>query len=173
MVKSAERKKGGIYYTPPEFTKFIAENTVGKIADEKIKLLERNFGIRLAQIDATTEKSRVTAFAENAIEELRDIKVVDPACGSGAFLIRAFDALEDKYSEILDTLEIHDTALADDLREKVSDFILHDNIFGVDLSPEAVENRQSVRPLEGEGLFDDVGRVGAREINHAQLPGML
>lgn len=142
MAKSVERKKGGIYYTPPELTGLITKNTVTKIIDEKIKLLERNFGIRLDQIDATTEKSRVTAFAQNAIEDLRDIKVVDPACGSGAFLIRAFDALEDKYSEILDVLEIHEPKLAEDLREKVSDFILHDNLFGVDLSPQAIEIAQ-------------------------------
>ena len=142
MLKSAERKKGGIYYTPPDFTKFIAENTVGKIAEGKIKLLEKNFGIRLDQIDAKTEKNRVTAFAERAIEELREIKVVDPACGSGAFLIRAYQILEDKYVEVIDTLSIHDQKLSDDLRSKFSDFILHDNLFGVDLSPEAVEITQ-------------------------------
>jgi len=142
MAKSAERKKGGIYYTPPEFTGFITNHTVAKIADERIKLLERNFGIRLDQIDATTEKNRVTTFAERAIEEIRDIKVVDPACGSGAFLIRAFEALEDKYVEILDVFEIHEPKLADEFRNKVSDFILHDNLFGVDLSPEAVEITQ-------------------------------
>lgn len=142
MAKSAERKKGGIYYTPPEFTGFITNNTVGKLADEKIKLLERNFGIRLDQIDAKTEKSRVIAFAQNSIEELQNIKVVDPACGSGAFLIRAYNVLEDKYVEVLDVLEIHETSLAEELRNKVSDFILHDNLFGVDLSPEAVEITQ-------------------------------
>jgi len=142
MLKSAERKKGGIYYTPREFTRFITENTVGKIADEKIKLLERDFGIRLDQIDAKTEKNRVSAFAERSIEELREIKVVDPACGSGAFLIRAYDILKDKYYDIVDVLEIHEPKLSDDLRNKVSDIILHDNLFGVDLSPEAVEITQ-------------------------------
>ena len=142
MQKSAERKKGGVYYTPPEFTGFITERTVGKLADEKIKLLERNLGIRLDQIDAKTEKKRVIAFAQNAIEELRDIKVVDPACGSGAFLIRAYDCLEEKYLDILDVLEIHEPDLAKGLRDKISGFILHDNIFGVDLSPEAVEITQ-------------------------------
>jgi len=142
MLKSAKRKKGGIYYTPREFTDFIAKNTVGRIAEEKIKVLEQNFGIRLDQIDKTTEKNRVTAFAERAIEELKDIKVVDPACGSGAFLIRAYQILEDKYVEVIDTLSIHDQKLSDDLRSKVSDIILHDNLFGVDLSPEAVEITQ-------------------------------
>ena len=142
MAKSAERKKGGIYYTPLEFTGFIVEKTVAAIADEKIKLLERNLGIRLSEIDPAVEKKRVTLFAENAIDELRDIKVVDPACGSGAFLIRAFNALEDKYTEILDVLEIHDSKLADELRDKIPDVILTDNLFGVDLSPEAVEIAQ-------------------------------
>jgi hypothetical protein len=142
MQKSAERKKGGVYYTPPEFTGFITERTVGKMADGKIKLLERNLGVRLDQIDAKTEKKRVIAFAQNAVEELREIKVVDPACGSGAFLIRAYDCLEEKYRDILDVLEIHEPKLAEDLRDKVSDFILQDNLFGVDLSPEAVEIAQ-------------------------------
>ena len=142
MVKSAERKKGGIYYTPPEFTSFITNHTIGTIIDERIKTLERDFGIRLDQIDATTEKNRVTAFAERAIEELRDIKVVDPACGSGAFLIRAYNDLDDKYVEILDVLEIHEPALAEKLRNDISDFILHDNLFGVDLSHDAVEIAQ-------------------------------
>ncbi len=142
MRKSAERKKGGIYYTPPEFTTFIATNTVKTIADERIKSLQRNFNIDLAQIDASTEKSRVSAFAQRAVEELRDIKVVDPACGSGAFLIRAFDILDEKYEQIIDVLSIHDHKLADKLRNKVSDFILHDNLFGVDLSTEAVEIAQ-------------------------------
>ncbi len=115
MAKSAERKKGGVYYTPPEFTGFITERTVGKMADEKIKLLERNLGVRLDQIDAKTEKKRVIAFAQNAIEELRDIKVVDPACGSGAFLIRAYDVLKEKYQDIIDVLEIHEPKLAEEL----------------------------------------------------------
>ncbi|HLB73406.1 MAG TPA: DNA methyltransferase [Sedimentisphaerales bacterium] len=142
MLKSAERKKGGIYYTPPEFTDFITQNTVAKIIDGKIKLLERDCGVRLDQIDKEIEKNRVTAFAERAIEDIREIKVVDPACGSGAFLIRAYDVLEDKYLELIDVLAIHNPKLADDLRDKVSDFILRDNLFGVDLSPEAVEIAQ-------------------------------
>ncbi len=142
MAKSAERKKGGIYYTPAEFTTFITEHTVGRIIDERIGTLERNFGIRLNEIDAATEKSRVTSFAERAIEELRDIKVVDPACGSGAFLIRAYEVLEDKYVEILNVLEIHEPLMAEKLRDNIADFILYNNLFGVDLSLEAVEIAQ-------------------------------
>jgi hypothetical protein len=142
MLKSAERKRGGIYYTPPDFTDFITGQTVGKLADDKIEALERNFGVRLAEIDAKSEKKRVTAFAENAIDELREIKVVDPACGSGAFLICAYQALEDKYVEVADVLAIHDPIGAERIRDEISDYILHDNLYGVDLSQEAVEITQ-------------------------------
>ncbi|MFC1793428.1 Eco57I restriction-modification methylase domain-containing protein [Planctomycetota bacterium] len=142
MVKSAERKKGGIYYTPPEFTRFITDHTVGTVINERIKTLERNFGIRLDEIDSTTEKTRVTAFAERALDDIREIKVVDPACGSGAFLIRAYEVLEDKYIEIINVLEIHEPVMAEELRNNISDFILHDNLFGVDLSHDAVEIAQ-------------------------------
>jgi hypothetical protein len=142
MAKSAERKKGGVYYTPPEFTTFITQNTVAKIINDKIELLERDCGVRLEEIEKETEKNRINAFAERAIEDLREIKIVDPACGSGAFLIRAYDVLEDKYLELIDVLAIHNPNLADNLRDKVFDIILRDNIFGVDLSPEAVEIAQ-------------------------------
>ncbi len=41
MEKSAERKRGGIYYTPPEFTRFIVEHTVDKVAQEKLSISGR------------------------------------------------------------------------------------------------------------------------------------
>ncbi|MFA5785013.1 MAG: DNA methyltransferase [Phycisphaerae bacterium] len=131
-----------MYYTPPEFTDFITRHTVGKAADEKIKTIERNFGIKLEEIDSKSEKKRVVAFAQNAIEELRELKIVDPACGSGAFLICAFQALEDKYIEIVDVLSIHDHEKAEQVRAEISDYILRDNLYGVDLSKEAVEITQ-------------------------------
>ena len=41
MPKSPERKRFGIYYTPPEFTKFIVEHTVGTVIDERFEALRR------------------------------------------------------------------------------------------------------------------------------------
>ena len=41
MPKSAERKRFGIYYTPPEFTRFIVQNTVAAVIDERLDRARR------------------------------------------------------------------------------------------------------------------------------------
>ncbi|MHC4620754.1 MAG: Eco57I restriction-modification methylase domain-containing protein [Planctomycetota bacterium] len=142
MIKSAERKKGGIYYTPPEFTEFIANNTVAKIADEKLQAVAKHYGIDPAEIDRSEYNGELAQYALEAIAALRQVKVVDPACGSGHFLINAYDVLEQKYLDLVDVLAFYDAKQSDALRKTIPDFILHDNLFGVDLSPEAVEITQ-------------------------------
>jgi hypothetical protein len=142
MVKSAERKKGGIYYTPPEFTEFITNHTVGEITKEKIKSVAAKFGFDSDKLDSATSDGKLAQFALEAIDALRKIKIVDPACGSGHFLIKAYDILEEKYLDIIDLINFSNPRQSEELKEKIPDFILHDNLFGVDLSPEAVEITQ-------------------------------
>jgi hypothetical protein len=142
MVKSAERKKGGIYYTPPEFTEFITNHTVGEITKEKIKSVAAKFGFDPDKLDSVTSDGKLAQFALEAIDALRKIKIVDPACGSGHFLIKAYDILEEKYLDIIDLINFSNPRQSEELKEKIPDFILHDNLFGVDLSPEAVEITQ-------------------------------
>lgn len=142
MSKSAERKRSGIYYTPREFTGFIIDHTVDKIAREKIKAVAYQYGIDPENIPASDHDPKIVEYCSEYIKALRQIKIVDPACGSGAFLIRAYDVLEEKYLDAVDTLAFHNDKQAEQLREQIPDFILHDNLFGVDLSPEAVEIAQ-------------------------------
>ncbi len=142
MAGSAERKRGGIYYTPPEFTTFITNNTVVEIANEKIKAVADQYGIDPENIPASDHDPKIIKYCSDCIDTLRQIKIVDPACGSGAFLIRAYNVLEENYLDIVDNLTFHDEKLAEKLREKIPDFILHDNLFGVDLSSEAAEITQ-------------------------------
>ena len=73
---------------------------------------------------------------------LRDLKVVDPACGSGAFLFQAYNALELRYHEVLGNLERAGEAEAASIGDRVPRFILQENLYGVDLSSEAVEITQ-------------------------------
>ncbi|MFA5520129.1 MAG: N-6 DNA methylase, partial [Spirochaetota bacterium] len=61
--KPEVRKAGGVYYTPSYIVNYIVENTVGKT------------------IEGLTP------------EEIKNIKIVDPACGSGSFLIGAYNYL--------------------------------------------------------------------------------
>ena len=122
MPQSAERKRFGIYYTPPEFTRLIVENTLGELIRERVE--------PLADLPARADA-------------LRKLKVCDPACGSGAFLIAAYEKLEEAYEDIIRAMRIeHMTKQANDLQARFPDYILAGNIFGVDLSPESVEISQ-------------------------------
>jgi len=122
MPKSAERKRFGIYYTPPQFTALIVENTLGALIQERIEPL---------------------ADLDSRVAELRKIKICDPACGSGAFLIAAYEKLEETYESIARAMRIEGkTRESSLLEEQFPDHILHDNLYGVDLSAESVEITQ-------------------------------
>jgi len=74
---------------------------------------------------------------------LRKLRVVDPACGSGAFLIAAYEAFESAYEAVLYRLRVDGRkAEADELARTYPDWILSENLFGVDLSKESVEITQ-------------------------------
>ena len=101
-AKKEKRKEHGIYYTPKWVTDYIVKHTVGRF------------------------------LAEHSHDENMKIKVVDPACGSGSFLIRAYDEL----------LGYHAAASG----KPVSELdqwdrlpVLNRNIFGVDFDGQAVE----------------------------------
>jgi hypothetical protein len=142
MPKSAERKRFGIYYTPRDFTRFIVRRTVAEIIDERLEAVRQSHGLALEETQADSPSPRLAAFWRAALAALRTIKVCDPACGSGAFLIEAFDTLEDSCHKVLDQLALHDPDGAEDLIDRVPEMILSDNLFGVDLSPQAVEITQ-------------------------------
>jgi len=69
------------------------------------------------------------------------IKLLDPACGSGSFLIKSFDILRDYYAK--HDKNYHQEILADDgTTYSIKERILKNNIFGVDLDKQAVEIAQ-------------------------------
>ena len=69
------------------------------------------------------------------IEELQTLRIVDPACGSGAFLIEAFDQLFAEYQKAQGFLTELEGSTLFDIRKT----ILESNLYGVDLNGEAVE----------------------------------
>jgi hypothetical protein len=142
MEKSAERKKGGIYYTPPEFTAFIAHGVVGKTIDERWEGLLKKHKLTTKDLTDGKRGKKHEFYWLDCLKVLRDIKVVDPACGSGAFLIQAYEVFEERYHEIIDNIEFQSGEKQESLMDAMPDMILRDNIFGVDLSEEAVEITQ-------------------------------
>ncbi len=96
---AGKRKEQGIYYTPAFIVDFIVRNTLKPVLD-KCK----------------------------SIEDLHKIKVLDPACGSGSFLIKALEVINEKYKEFGNPAD-----------EFTKIMILGQNIYGVDLDEQAVE----------------------------------
>jgi type I restriction-modification system DNA methylase subunit len=141
MPQSAKRKQLGTYYTPSELTSLIVEYTVAELIDERFAELAVKFGV--AKSDAQRRfYPPAEAFWRGCLDILRNLKVVDPACGSGAFLFQAYTALEQRYHEVVGHLEHLETDDADELTRQIPHFILNENLYGVDLSAEAVEITQ-------------------------------
>lgn len=115
--KPEVREANGVYYTPEYVVRFIVENTIGKLIKGKTP------------------------------DQIAKIKILDPACGSGSFLIAAFDYLINYHQEYYtkqtfstkkqaktNPLDINGYLTANAKKQ-----ILLNNIFGVDLDSQAVE----------------------------------
>lgn len=154
--KPEVKKAGGVYYTPEYIVKFIIENTIG----EKIK--------------------------GKKPEEITKMAFLDLACGSGSFLIGAFDYLikyhEQYYSEHPEEGKkqpekkkryLYDAYTKDENNRYVLTTdkkaeILQNNIYGVDIDPQAVE----VTKLSLYIKMIEEGEMQIRLITHPVLPSM-
>lgn len=134
-LKPEVRKAGGVYYTPTYIVDYIVKNTVGKLTRGKTP------------------------------KEAAKLKIIDPACGSGSFLLGAYQYLLDWHLEwyVKDGAEKwlkgKDAKLRQGpagqplLTSKIRKQILVDNIFGVDIDYQAVEVTKLsllLKVLEGE-----------------------
>ncbi|MDD4888463.1 MAG: N-6 DNA methylase [Phycisphaerae bacterium] len=134
-----KRKREGVYYTPPHITAYIVESTLGPCIKERFAEIAQRYKV---DPDAEPTAGGLTAWVDchNAmLDSLGALRVCDMACGSGAFLVEAYNYLEDIYLGLIHSLCRHANG---DQRRMIDDArrtILSENIFGVDLSSEAVE----------------------------------
>ncbi|MDP2060352.1 MAG: TaqI-like C-terminal specificity domain-containing protein [Flavobacteriaceae bacterium] len=137
--QAGKRKKDGIFYTPKYITKYITEQTIGKLCKEK----RAELGI----VDEEYAKGRrnrkkdTVKILDDKLNTYRDwllnLSILDPACGSGAFLNQALDFLITEHHKIDD---LRAQLLGGDIVfSDISTDILEKNIFGVDLNKESVE----------------------------------
>ncbi|HXT08874.1 MAG TPA: N-6 DNA methylase, partial [Roseiarcus sp.] len=126
----SKRKREGVVYTPDMVTRFLVEKTIGVTLGEAFEAARTRHGFAEGAPAATE-----TAFWRDYLGALRALTVVDPACGSGAFLVAAFDALYFEYARAAKAL----AGLGAPVDFDVADEILSRNLFGVDLNPESVE----------------------------------
>ncbi|MFM2044553.1 MAG: Modification methylase PaeR7I [Pseudomonadota bacterium] len=139
--KPNRRQREGAFYTPDYITRYIVDATLGAVIRERFESLVAREKKDFAPRDydrgtlKKTQRERLVAFWRAWLEDIRTIRVLDPACGSGAFLIGAFDRFLQEYTEIKDRLL--DLGAADLFDAETR--ILEENIYGVDLNGEAVE----------------------------------
>ena len=134
----SKRKRDGVFYTPQYITKYIVENTVGRLCAEK----KAEMGIDEAEYFA--DKNRQMATKKRLLDQLtkyRDwllgITICDPACGSGAFLNAALQFLMAEH-KLLDEMEAKITGSTIAF-QAVENSILENNLYGVDINEESVE----------------------------------
>jgi type I restriction-modification system DNA methylase subunit len=142
----SKRKKDGIFYTPEYITKYIVENSIGKYLED----IKQELGYyELPEIEEGKNasakgryKKKHLEFYEQYEEKLKDIKILDPACGSGAFLNQAFDYLLQEHQWIHRQIEFIKNEYGQRSIFGLSALhkdILQNNIYGVDLNAESVE----------------------------------
>lgn len=110
------RKESGVYYTPTDIVKYVVSNTVGEFLKGK------------------------------TIKQAAGLKIVDPACGSGSFLIAAYEFLLDWYRDAYLSSDdsktkklLFQTEMGWNLASAERKSILLRHIFGVDIDSQAVE----------------------------------
>jgi hypothetical protein len=147
----SKRKKEGAFYTPDFVTRFIVAETLGPVLRDRFEALRAEHEATAARSarkmmadprvfdpKALNEPQRIALakFWGAWLDVLETIRIVDPSCGSGAFLIEAFDQMFAQYEQAEDYLVSigHGSGLYEPKKT-----ILTRNLFGMDLNSEAVE----------------------------------
>ena len=137
--QKTRRKKDGIFYTPKYITKYIVENTVGKLCNEKrneLQIIDEEYAK-----GRKNRKKEIVRTLDKKLDEYRNwlltLTILDPACGSGAFLNQALEFLINEHQKI-DELRARLFGGAIIFSDSTTD-ILEKNIFGVDINEESVD----------------------------------
>ena len=137
----SKRKQDGVFYTPQYITKYIVENTVGRLCAEKKQQLN------IVEDEYFSDQPRQKQTRKRLLEQLYQyrewllqITILDPACGSGAFLNAALQFLmaEHKHIDEMEAKVTESTIVFQD----VENSILEHNLYGVDINEESVEIAQ-------------------------------
>ena len=149
IERTGKRKKDGIFYTPEHITKYIIDKSIGQWLDNE----KEKIGINA--INSQTKNNNELKLWEKYTKVLKSIKILDPACGSGAFLTQAFDYLYNEWNIVISEINKIKGILPTPKKKgqiyfennnntnfsdwKIRKQIVSNNLFGVDINHESVE----------------------------------
>ncbi|MEG4516563.1 MULTISPECIES: Eco57I restriction-modification methylase domain-containing protein [unclassified Microcoleus] len=139
--KKGKRKTHGVFYTRAFITQYIVEVSLGGYLQRREKELRDLFLMgEVAEVSVQPPKKTAIKFWKAYRDEvLQKTRVIDPACGSGAFLIAAFDYLMQQYERVDRELNALGCKPKNGNSLEFDRSILSNNLYGVDLLPESAE----------------------------------
>jgi len=151
------------FFTPRYVVQFLTDNTLGRIWYEM-----RGTKTVLADKCEYMVRKPGEEFAPRAKKDPRDLRVLDPACGSGHFLLCAFDLLlpiyEEAYadpaspkSEATHKTLAEDYPSLDALQKEVPRLVLAYNLYGVDIDPRCAQIAQLALWMRAQKAYRDFG----------------
>lgn len=136
VTQADERREGGIYYTPVPVVEYIVESTLGDKLDGIMANVKRELQGDEPDFEAAREE----------FDQIETIKFLDVTCGSGSFLIKAYDLIIECYEEYKQLVqnangggELTSYSAAQTLPNDYEQRILRNNLYGVDLDYQATE----------------------------------
>ena len=146
-TRPSRRKREGVFYTPEYVTRHVCRNTI-------IPWLSRSGGAA----DAASLVAEYHDDIGRLEAKLRGISILDPACGSGAFLLEAANTLLDVYREIRAHKGANGGLASGTLEPDVADAspleIVRNNLYGIDINPQSVEIARLSMCLMTASLFE-------------------
>lgn len=165
------------FFTPRYVVQFLTDNTLGRIWYEM-----RNGETRLADACEYMVRKPGEEFAPRPKKDPRDLRVLDPACGSGHFLLYAFDLLltiyeeawadpESPKSEATGKTLAEDYPSLDALKKAVPGLVLAHNLHGVDIDPRCAQIAQLALWMRAQKAYRDfgIGRSDRPQIRRSNI----
>ena len=148
--KYINQKAFGAYYTRPQITEYLCDRTIHKLIVDRVNDALSDKYKPFEDINELLIKLDTKVCRSLMEDILPNLSILDPACGSGAFLVAAMKTLIQVYSAVIGTIELQgDQKLKDWLKiEKTEHLsieyfirkrILRDNLYGIDIMEEATE----------------------------------
>jgi hypothetical protein len=139
-IDVTNQQVGGVYYTPREITSHLTQLILKPIFGDRLTEAERTVEddprVRTGRGSERRRKALALSLYADALSSL---KIMDPACGSGAFLVEALAQLHTEHERVNRSLaELRGASQQRSLLD-LDRLILQRNLFGRDLLPESVE----------------------------------